>query len=106
MREDSRAASERNFVSQKSMTFDLAVLLKEDLVGGFNSKVNGSVMEYLAHRSLTCRNQERDDLLEVDRVLRARRWRIFPGSRREIIPNKFICRSSKRPVRGRLPPRK
>ena len=69
MRDDSKVASERSFVSQKSMTFDLADLLKEDLVGGFDSKVNGSVMEYLMHRSLTCRNQERDALLEADRVL-------------------------------------
>ena len=89
VRDDSRA-SERSFVSQKSITFDLAVLLKEHLVGGFDNRVKGSVMEYLVHRSLTWRNQEREGCLGPDRVFRARRWRTFPGPRREIIPSKLI----------------
>ena len=58
VRDDSRLASEQNFVSQKSMTFDLVVLLKENLVCGFDSRVKGSVMEFLAHKSLTWKNQE------------------------------------------------
>ena len=71
--EESREASERSFFSQKSMIFDLAILLKEYFVGGLDNIAKGSVMEYFAQRSLTCKNQEREDRFEVDRVATARR---------------------------------
>ena len=103
---DSRAASDRSFCSQKSVIFDLTALLKECLDEGVDNIVKGSGREYLAQRLLTCKNQEREDGLETDKVLTARRRRILPESRREIIPSKLICRSSSRPVSGRLPPRK
>ena len=71
--------------------------LKEDLVGGLERSNFGSGREYLLQRSLTIRNQDREEGFALFSEDVAWRWRMLIRSKRLTIPNKEICPQDKWP---------